>query len=250
MLLTDGIPADATVLRAYEEQILDIAAMQGLDLQTKLEIAAEQIEDELESWLALRDNMRRRGVSSTSRVVVTPALRRWHAMQTLESFYRDAYYQDLNDRFKGKWTMYAELKNDARKIYMARGVEMVARAVPAGPEARTGLGNGPFGGVDLLVRVSWVDTTGIEGTAGPATVLEMPQGSRAMVRVDAAAPAGFRWNVYAGVSATDLHLQNAQPVRAGDVWVQTAELLTDSKGPGEGQPADYVVNDDRRLQRG
>jgi hypothetical protein len=250
MLLTDGNPADAAVLRGYEEQILDIAATQGLDLQTKLDIAADQVEDELESWLATRDNTRRRGAPSISRVVVTPALRRWHAMQTLELFYRDAYYQDLNDRFKGKWSMYAELKNEARKTFLGRGVEMVARAVAIGPEARGGLGSGPFGPMDLLIAASWVDAAGVEGAAGSPTVLEMPQGSRAMARIDAEAPAGFRWNVYAGVLAADMHMQNTQPLLPGDVWVQTAELRTDSKAPRDGQGPDYVVVDDRRLQRG
>src|SRR3974377_1349205 len=113
MLFTDGTPADSGTLQTYEAAILNVAAIEGIDLDAKLEIAAEQIGDELEIWF------KHTATSATNAYVpflwtpppldsvyVTPALRRWHAFQTLETVYRDAYYQELNNRFKGKWQMY------------------------------------------------------------------------------------------------------------------------------------------------
>src|SRR5438309_7739664 len=99
MLFTDAIPAEKEALRAFESAILDVAASEAIDLDAKLQIAAEQVGDELEIWL-------NNAVASPSQwmlpawiaprldsVVVSPAIRRWHAFQTLESVYRDAYFQ-------------------------------------------------------------------------------------------------------------------------------------------------------------
>src|SRR5690242_9195568 len=123
MLFTDANPADKETLRTFESGILDVAAGEGIDLDAKLQLAAEQVGDELEIWLSQAGSSptvwKAPGLDS---VVVSPAIRRWHALQTLESVYRDAYYQELNDRFKGKWQMYGELRGEARGQAFAYGI--------------------------------------------------------------------------------------------------------------------------------
>src|SRR5256885_14997876 len=105
MLLMDGSPNDTEALRVYESSILEVAHSESIDLDIKLGLALEEIsEDVLDVLLAHSPETfpfarRTRGVSD---VVVTPQLKRWHAVHTLEVFYRDTFNNQLNDRYQAK----------------------------------------------------------------------------------------------------------------------------------------------------
>ncbi len=53
--------------------------------------------------------MRRRAIG-VSDVVVTRQMKRWHALHTLEIVYRDAFNNQLNDRYQAKFVEYQELR--------------------------------------------------------------------------------------------------------------------------------------------
>ncbi len=251
MLFSDATPSDKQTLQAFESAILDVAAGEGIDLDTKLQIAAEQVGDELEIWLSHSGSspslLTPPGLDS---VVVSPAIRRWHALQTLESVYRDAYFQELNDRFKGKWQMYGELRREAREQAFAYGIGVVGRPIPIGPVPSSSLALGDSDASPVYVQLTWVSDSGAEGAPGEVRSLVGLEGSQIVVSIQEPAPAGCSWNVYAGASADQLTLQNSRPLGQNDLWAQPAPPLTSGRLIGTGQIADYVLMDYARIQRG
>jgi hypothetical protein len=250
MLFTDGNPADSQVLQGYEAAILDVASTQGIDLAVKLELAGEQLGDEIESRIRLRGNGWPGSAPTLDCVVVTSGLRRWHAMQSLELIYRDAYYQDLNDRYKAKWQMYKTLRTEARDMCFAAGIGFVGSPVSKGPKlgSSMSMGTGPNG--FLFARATWVNESGIEGAGGPLLSIEVPTGSVATVSIVEKPEAGFRWNIYAGRSEDDLHLQNRTALDPSTLWVADGPLGENGPVVSSGQPADYWVVENRRIPRG
>lgn len=117
-LLTDGNPNNALALEVYESAILNVARVEMIDLEIKLTLAtAELAEDVLD---VLLDHARAFDPESTIRrsrgvsdVVVSPQMQRWHALHTLEIVYRDAFNDQLNDRYQAKFLEYRQLSKDA-----------------------------------------------------------------------------------------------------------------------------------------
>jgi hypothetical protein len=259
MLFTDNTPADKETLRTFESAILDVAAGEGIDLDAKLQIAAEQVGDELEIWL------KQAGSGPTSwvvalgptwmapllnSVVVSPAIRRWHALHTLESVYRDAYFQELNDRFKGKWQMYQELKREARDLAFAYGIGIVGAPIPIGPVPASGTALGDSDSAPVYIQLTWVSSSGAEGAPGQAQSMVAPVGTQITVSLTQQAPAGCSWNVYAGSSPDQMTLQNTTPLGQNDLWALASPPSTTGRLIGTGQTADYILIDYKRTQRG
>src|SRR5258706_3493962 len=146
-LLTDGSPNDTESLRLYETGILDVAVVEVIDLAAKLGLATEEIaEDVLDILLDHtrtvdpQSNIRRTiGVSD---VVVTPQLKRWHALHTLEIVYRDAFNNQLNDRYKPKWVEYQELSRNAREHTTRFGIGLVLSPIPKAQTPQIGFAPG------------------------------------------------------------------------------------------------------------
>ena len=83
MLLTDGSPNDPESLRVYESAILDVANSENIDLCVKLSLGLEEVTEDILDVLIARstDNGVLRRMRGVTDVVVTPQLRRWHAVQ-------------------------------------------------------------------------------------------------------------------------------------------------------------------------
>lgn len=136
MLLSDGNPNASLDLQVYEMAILDVAHREAIDLDVKLTLATEEIsEDVLEilldhtrSTVFPESNSRRvRGVTD---VVVTGPMKRWHALHTLAVVYRDAFNNQLNDRYQAKWQEYGRLAKDARERTLKMGIGLALNPVP------------------------------------------------------------------------------------------------------------------------
>src|SRR5579875_3444088 len=242
-LLTDGSPNTPADLTVYESAILNVAAAEAIDLGVKLALATEEIsEDVLEILL---DHTRSYDPQSTVRrqigvsdVVVTPQMKRWHALHTLEIVYRDAFNNQLNDRYLPKWQEYRRLSANARSHTAMFGIGLVNTPIP---EAATPI---------YYVAITWVAANGEEGAPSPVTAYETGAGMT-LVAAGVNPPAvatGF--NVYAGLSATSLALQNASPVPAGQSFVMPATGLSAGRAPGDGQTPDVYVTGGPTLRRG
>jgi len=258
-LLTDGNPNDTEALRVYEAAILDVAKVETIDLDAKLCLATVEIsQDVLDVLLGhtrtqysltspLGGDRRKIGVTD---VVVSPQMRRWHALHTLAVVYRDAYNNQLNDRYKNKWEEYRELARGAKERTLEFGIGLVAGPVPRPGTPVLGATAGILAGTIYYAQVSWVAAAGQEGSASPATTFQTADNSSLTV-VAASAPAiAAGWNVYLGLAVSTLTLQNSVPLAIGATFTLPGSGLVSGLSPGDGQAADMFVTGGRILRRG
>ena len=62
-------------------------------------------------------------------------MKRWHALHTLAVVYRDAFNNQLNDRYRNKWEEYRELARNAREQTFEFGIGLVATPIPQAADA-------------------------------------------------------------------------------------------------------------------
>lgn len=256
-LLTDGNPNDTEALRVYEAAILDVAKVETIDLDTKLCLATIEIsQDVLDVLLghtgaysltsSVGGDRRKIGVSD---VVVSTQMKRWHALHTLAVVYRDAYNNQLNDRYKNKWEEYRDLARGAKERTLEFGIGLVAAPVPRAGMPVLGATAGTRAGTVYYAQVSWV-AAGREGSAGPATTLQTADNSGLTVAAVNVPAVAAGWNVYLGLAVSTLTLQNSAPLAIGATFTLPGSGLVNGASPGDGQPADMFVTGGRMLRRG
>jgi hypothetical protein len=255
MLLTDGNPNDTEDLRAYESAILGVANTESIDLGVKLGLATEEITQEVLDFLLNRSGgadpqsgtRRSAGVSD---VVVTRQMKRWHALHALEVVYRDAFNNQLNDRYKAKFFEYKKLAGLARMQTLQYGVGLVTRPVPVAELPSFSFDSGTIEARTYFARVAWVSATGQEGLASPVTTYDAPAGSVPVVEgVNPPANAtGF--HVYLGLAPGALERQTDDPVAVGQAFMLPGSGLAAGVAPGDGQVPDVFVAATSTLRRG
>lgn len=254
-LLTDGNPNDGEALRVYETAILDVASVEAIDLDAKLGLATEEVsEDVLDILLDHTrsvdpvSNLRR--IVGVSDVVVTAQMRRWHALHTLEIVYRDAFHNQLNDRYQAKFKEYQELSRSAREHTIRFGIGLALNPIPKADAPALSSVTGAAAAAIYYVQVGWTAATGQEGAASDLTELETLGGS--LPRAQAVNPpknaTGF--NVYLGLTPATVTRQNAVPIAVGQSFTLPASGLLPGVAPGTGQTADIYVIGGRMLRRG
>ncbi len=256
MLLTDGCPNTPEDLRVYESAILDVSNEEAINLDTKLGLATEEISEMVlnilldHSIVALGGDVlrRSRGVSD---VVVTRQVKRWHALHALAHFYRDAYNNQLNDRYEAKWNEYRLLARGAREIALQYGLGLVTTPIP---QAGTPVLNSIPGLLPAAVyyaQITWVASTGQEGNPSKATAFEGPLASLLTVTNGAdVPPAATGFNVYIGLTDCTTTLQNSSPIAIGQTFTEAATGLVAGATVGTGQLPDYYVTGGSILRRG
>ena len=253
-LLTDGSPNDTAALQVYEMGILDVAATEKIDLGAKLGLATEEISED--ALNILLDHAGRSDPQSTMRraigvsdVVVTAQMKRWHALHTLEIVYRDAFSNQLNDRYGVKVREYQDLSRQARDVAIKFGIGLVNAPIPKAqaPVLSTTAGAGQA--TTYYVEVSWVSALGEEGAPSDVTALTTADGT-VLVVSPANPPAGATgFKVYAGVSADKLALQTPGAIPAGESFTLTGALAAGA-APGNGQTPDTYIIGGPTLRRG
>ena len=259
-LLTDGNPNDTEALRVYETAILDVANVETIDLDAKLCLATEEISQDVLDVLLdhvrtqysltqfpLGGDRRRLGVSD---VVVSPQMKRWHALHTLAVVYRDAYNNQLNDRYGNKWEEYRELARGAKERTLEFGIGLVAAPVPGAGTPVLGATAGTLAGTIYYAQMSWVSAAGQEGSTSPATTFETTDNSLLTVATVNAPAIAAGWNVYLGLAISTLTLQNSTPLAIGATFTLPGAGLVSGVSPGDGQAADMFVIGGRILRRG
>lgn len=268
-LLTDGNPNDTEALRVYEAAILNVAQVESIDLNAKLRLATEEISQNVVSLLLDHTSLNytplnpiapfgvpanRRREIGVSDVVVTAQIRRWHALHTLEATYRDAYNNQLNDRYNAKWDEYRELAAGARVRAIKYGIGLVSHPIPRAGQPVFSVVAGLIPSTIYYVRVSWVSATGQEGAPSEVTTYQTADGSLLVVTAGTSPPVATGWNVYLGLTATTLALQNSTPLAIGQAFPLPATGLvtgvTAGRAPGEGQSPDVYVTGGWTLNRG
>jgi len=254
MLLTDGNPNDKLALMVYESAILSVANIESINLDVKLRLATEEIsEDVLDILLdhtsstdPLSNVRRTIGVSD---VVVTPQMKRWHALHTLAIVYRDAFNNQLNDRYLAKLTEYRELSKNARSHTIQFGIGLALNPVPEAqqPVLSTISGSAPAG--TFYVETSWVSATGAEGAPSVVTALTTAPEQDLVVQPVNPPAVATAFNVYIGATEDTLARQNSSPLATGNSFTLTGALVT-GIAPGTGQAPEIYITGGPTLRRG
>jgi hypothetical protein len=254
-LLTDCNPNDTLALQVYESAILNVARVETIDMEIKLTLAtAELAEDVLD---VLLDHARAFDPESTIRrskgvsdVVVSPQMRRWHALHTLEIVYRDAFNDQLNDRYQAKFLEYRELSKDAFAHTVRFGIGLALNPIPQAQQPALSAvgGNGVAG--TFYVQVGWVSASGQEGAPSDATGFATAGQQNLMVQPLNPPSIATGFNVYIGPTEATMARQNASPIAVGQTFTMPDGGLITGVAPGTGQAADIFVVGGPTLRRG
>lgn len=256
MLLTDGNPNTDEDLRVYESGILDVSHEETINLVAKLRLATEEISEIVlnilldQTTVASGGQATRRSLG-VSDVVVTRQLKRWHALYTLAIFYRDAYNDQLNDRYLAKWNEYLLLARGAKDITTQYGIGLVNFSVPEAGTPVLGVVPGLLPATVYYVQITWVSATGAEGNPSCATAFEAPVASLLTVTNGTNVPAvATAFNVYIGLTDCPTTLQNSAPIAIGQTFTEASTGLVAGVAVGMGQSPDTYIMGGSNLRRG
>ena len=253
-LFTDGPLTTSSELQQYENNILNVASTENIDITVKARLAQDEIATDLLLFFdrnSLWDpRLLVRKLIRLADVVSTEPLKRWHVYRTLAMVYEDAYNNQLNDRYQGKWTQYEQLSNDAAQKLFRVGVGIVHDPIPKAPVPS--LSTVPLGvtGNSYYVCTSWVGALGQEGTVSDAEQATSIDGSAVVVGVSGPPSSAVSWNVYAGSAPENVTLQNTSPLSIKATWMLPASGLCSGRTPGSGQVPECWIVDRRILLRG
>lgn len=234
-LLVDGDINGLGELKEWDSGVLEVAHGEGIDLGAKLRRAQAEVEEEIERFL--RDQER----GSLGQVVIDRGLKHWHALKTLEAVYRDAYFNQLNDRYGAKWKHYLELADRQAERYFAAGVGITLTPLrrPAWVEVR--VEDGVMAPASYRVQATVVDAQGRESAPCPVQVEGSALPHELAARLPYAPEGAAGWNIYVSVDEEPTGLQNGAPLGLDEEWRLPLTGVRTGRPPGEGQGADEVV---------
>lgn len=254
MLLTDGSPNTIDDLRVYESAVAEVAHTEMIDLAVKLDLAVEEISQDVLDFLLDRTGADpraavRRGVGVFD-VTVTRQLKRWHAVHALEIFYRDAFHNQLNDRYQAKFREYHELSKNAREHTFHFGVGLALTPIPQAPAPVFSSVAGSIPQTVYYARASWAGPAGQEGVPCAMTTYYAPAGALPVAQMNDPPAGATGFCVYLGLTSEALTLQNEIPVPIGQSFVLPETGLVQGRVPGEGQAGDVFISGTWMLRRG
>jgi hypothetical protein len=255
MLLTDGIPNDDASLQAYESAILQVSATEMIPLSAKLSLALTEISQDVLNTLLDRGmpsdpHATTRQMIGVSDVVVTPQMTAWHAVHTLEVFYRDAFNNQLNNRYQAKVNEYHALSAEARARTYQFGIGVSLIPIPQAQTPVLSFVAGLIPETIYYVQVSWVSASGQSGAPSSLTTYDSPADSLPVVTAVNPPPVATGFNVYMGLSQDTVTLQTSTPVALGGSFTLPVSGLVTGTNPGCGQTPDVYVTGGPLLRRG
>ena len=262
-LFTDAPISTLDQLAAQDTAVLDVASNEGIDASAKISLAQEELGVELTSAFSrsafsrTSPSMWWPGSVTTSlsvlqlpNIVVTPPLRLWHTFRTLALVYRDAYGNQLNDRYSAKWKEYEGLAKWASAMLFQTGIGVVSDPIAVAGSPAVALSAGPQPATMYFAQVTWLNATGEEGMASPVTSVNAPDQNSVQVTPNNPPANAVAWNAYVGISVDSITLQNVTPLGIAQTWFMPSAGLVLGRIPASGQEANYYSQVPRFLQRG
>jgi hypothetical protein len=260
-LFTDTNIISLDDLLQYETTLVQIASSHGIDVNTKIGLAASAIGNKLMLWLinvGMSDpqwsNRRLLGLST---VVVTPPMRRWLCLESLSEFFAEAYNIQLNSRFQGMWSEYRRRAGEASNSTLLSGVGIVYKPLPQPGLPLVTVATGTLPAQALFVQTAWTDALGNESAPSPVNGMVLPANSAVTVAMAQGSPApqsAVGWNVYLSPTSTGLTLQNMVPIAIGASWSLPVTGVNNGSGLATtqnlGQGPDFYVTISKQIQRG
>jgi len=246
-LFVDGNPSQIVDLAHYESSIVEVAATESIDLTAKATVAALELSLELQRFLSVTPGGRQ---FTLGHVAVNNGLKQWHVLLTLAATFRDAHFQQLNDRHKMKWKEYERLARYSGQLYFETGVGVVFNPIPKAVTPLLAQIAGAHGPQTYYARVAWTDANGAEGSTSETAALTTSPGTALTVRAIGAPAIARGFNVYAGLLDDQLKKQNNAPLALGSTWTLPSTGFVDGSAPGAGQAAEHFLRHVPVLLRG
>ncbi|MCC6261971.1 MAG: hypothetical protein IT169_00215 [Bryobacterales bacterium] len=255
-LLTDRDWITVRDLLAWENDLLETADRERVDLETKMELGADEVRTETETEV---DAILRSGaeggsgntgaIASIANVVATPGLLRWAHARTLALFYFECWGRQLNDRFRRKFEHYREQAEAAKQDYLQRGIGVVDLPLPR-PAALSGSpGSGALPAGSYYFAGAWTNTRGQQSSLGALATAVLENAAGLVLEAPSAPVSASGWNVYLGNTPDQLYRQNTAPIALGSAWPQATAL--DLSAPFlTGQMPDRYLRPQRIFHRG
>jgi hypothetical protein len=241
-------------LRVYESAVAEIAHTEMIDLAVKLDLATEEVAQDVLDFLLDRTGADPRGSTrravGVSDVTVTRQLKRWHAVHSLEILYRDAFNNQLNDRYQEKFREYHRLSKNAREHTFHFGVGLALIPLPQAPPPALSSVAGSIPQTTYYARASWAGADGQEGAPSEMTTYAAPAGALPVAQMVNSPTGATGFNIYLGLTSESVTLQNAAPVAIGSSFVLPGTGLIQGKTPGQGQAGDVFISGLWMLRRG
>lgn len=255
MLFTDGNPSRLEDLRVFESGIHEVASVEGIDLEAKLKAAADEIGDQLMMYLLQPGSgdpqASARRTIGLSTLVITPAMRRWHALHTLALTFRDAFHNQVNDRYRENWRHYVSASAEARSVLFRIGLGFVLNPLPRPTRPTVVERVGQLSAGSYQVQIAWVNAQGQASAPSEAVAVALANTGGIGVTTPVAPAGATGWHVYVGELGGDLYQQNAETLALGATWNSSASSVTAGEIPGPGQFADvYIAASSRTTPRG
>jgi hypothetical protein len=246
-LFVDGNPSQITDLANYESSIVEVAATEGIDLTAKATVAAVEIGLEIQRLLAKTPGGQQYTLGN---VALTDGLKQWHTLLALSATYRDAHFQQLNDRHKHKWKEYERLARAAGQMLFETGVGLVFYPLSKPVQPLLGQLAGTQPARTYYVRVEWVDSNGAASSPSDTAGITTMEGAALTVRAIGAPPNARGWHLYAGLLDDQVQRQNNAPLALGATWTLPSTGLVAGTAPGTGQAAEHYLRHVPVLHRG
>jgi hypothetical protein len=241
-------------LMGQDSSVLATAQTENVDLSQKLTLAQQDLGIELTTLLQRTNTYDwqfwLQPYPQLNNIVVTPPLQLWHVFRTLVLLYQDVYFNQLNDRYKGKRDQFQQLGKWAFDKLIQTGLAMVTDPISqaSAPQLTSIAGGGTS--TSYSASVSWLNVAGQEGQASNPSSLTVNSGTILAAQPINQPANATAWNVYVGMSAAAMVLQNTSPLALDQVWVQAGPVSTVGQAPGIGQQPDYLRALTRVVQRG
>ncbi|HEY3741178.1 MAG TPA: hypothetical protein VGL53_15105 [Bryobacteraceae bacterium] len=244
-LLTDGSPNTVGSLKAIESSIADVAAIEMINVDVKMGVAVEEISESLMVYLIQLGSQDPQAASrrdlGVSTVVVTAPLKRWHALDSIALVYRDAYHNQLNERYLAKWKYFNAVAADARQTLLDTGIGLVNQPVPKAPVPIAGLSVGQWNPASYIVQIAWVDALGNVGAPSDPITVQLSAGTAPTVTAPAPPDGIAGWNVYVGPIGSVPILQNSSPLDFTTPWIASLTEPASGTPVGTGQSPDTYI---------
>ena len=254
-LLVDASPSGLQDLCDEDSSLLDVCRTEQIDASKKLQNAYVEITSDLEAFLAQQHPVGLQHCThprlTINHVVITKNLRCWHTYLTLSLIYRDAYFGQLNDRFRAKWTEYKHLSDTAKVRLREVGIGLVFDPLrkPNIP-VLTAISANEAGGL-YYFSVSLINANGEESEPSTVASIQLSDGYAVDVQLASQDSTAIGWNIYAGASPTAVYRQNQDPIDLGSDWIYYPSTPgPDLRIPESGQKPNFLRALPRRLARG
>lgn len=254
-LFIDGPSSSIQNLTDQDSGLLEVCRTEQINATTKLSLAHDEMSADLDSLFAgqrsIYGPVYGQPRLNKSHVAVTPPLVLWHTFQTLSLIYRDAYFNQLNDRYQAKWEQFQKLSNNAYKKFREIGAGLVLNPLPRPESPLLSTVPATETGGTFYFAITYLNSTGEESASSFAESFAVPDGAAVDIQLVPPPVNVSGWNVYVGTAPDSLYLQNEDALTPdSDSLFYPSTLVTAGDTPGAGQKPNYFRSLPRLIQRG